>query len=83
MPSLEVLSLAVNYVSTLSDFKFCPNLQELYMRGNKIDSLWELEHLQGLRKLKIISLSENPIASSPSYRKAIIKMVPWIEKIDN
>jgi len=42
MTSLEVLSLAVNQITTLQDFRYCTNLRELYLRQNKISSFMQL-----------------------------------------
>jgi Leucine-rich repeat (LRR) protein len=36
MPNVEVLSLSVNQISTLRDFRNCTRLQELYMRKNQV-----------------------------------------------
>jgi hypothetical protein len=53
------------------------------MRNNKISALKEVEYLSNLKKLKILWLGENPVADCPIYRSAVIKMVPWIERLDN
>lgn len=39
MQALEVLSLAVNKISTLRDVQYCQNLKELYMRKNNLANL--------------------------------------------
>ena len=83
MPALEVLSLAVNHINTLYDFRNCNNLRELYLRGNKIATLKELDYLTSLKKLRVLGLSENPISSHPLYRKAIIGVLPWLDKVDD
>jgi Leucine-rich repeat (LRR) protein len=82
MPSIEVLSLAVNHISTLKDIQNCFKIQELYLRNNKISNFKELEYLKNLKKLKILSLSENPISDHSQYRKKVISYVPWLEKLD-
>jgi Leucine-rich repeat (LRR) protein len=83
MQQLEVLSLAVNQISTLRDVQNCYNLKELYMRKNNINNMNEIRYLQDLSKLKIISLGENPIAEHPKYRLMVLYFCPSLEKIDN
>ncbi len=41
LPNVEVLSLSVNNISTLRDFKHCARLRELYLRKNRIADLAE------------------------------------------
>ena len=83
MGALEVLSLAVNNVTTLKDVQYSSNLRELYLRKNIISDMNELRYLQNLRKLKILSLSENPIAEHPKYRLLVVRCVPGLDKLDN
>lgn len=51
--NVEILSLSVNKITSLSPFKDCLKLRELYLRKNKIGSLKELVHLiKGKRQQK-------------------------------
>jgi Leucine-rich repeat (LRR) protein len=84
MLALEVLSLAVNKVSTLRDVQGCYNLRELYMRKNNLASLAEVpRYLGGLSGLRKLSLGENPMAEHPRYRQFVIKALPQVENLDN
>lgn len=83
MQQLEVLSLAVNHISTLKDVQNCFNLWELYMRKNTISNFNEIRYLQDLQKLRVLSLGENPIADHPKYRQYLLYFCPQLEKIDN
>ena len=76
MPNIQVLSLSVNKIASLRDFGLCPRLMELYLRKNEVSDLYELEHLQGLGHLRVLWLSENPIAEHYNYRLAAIACVP-------
>lgn len=84
MVALEVLSLAVNRVSTLRDVENCKNLKELYMRKNNLSNIAEVPtYLRGLFNLRKLSLYENPIADLPRYRQYVVKALPQIEQLDN
>ena len=39
LPNVEVLSLSVNKISSLNDFKYCSKLTELYLRKNLISDI--------------------------------------------
>ena len=51
---------SVNCITTLADIQNCKNLQELYIRKNKIGNLDELCWLRDLTKLRSLWLEENP-----------------------
>lgn len=78
-PQAEVLSFSVNNLRSLKSFQGCQNLKELYLRSNKIDTFQQLKFLSGLKKLRILTLSENPLERSfepQSYRHTVLKFVP-------
>lgn len=83
MPALQVLSLSVNNISNLEPFACLRNLQELYLRRNNISDMGQLSYLTGLKNLKVLWLSENPIANEPFYREIVIKCLPNLEKLDD
>jgi cilla- and flagella-associated protein len=83
LTNLEVVSLSVNKISTLQDFGGCPRIQELYLRKNNVVDLNEIYHLQPLKYLKVLWLSDNPCASDQLYRLFIIKALPQLKKIDS
>jgi hypothetical protein len=82
MPSLEVLSLSGNRITSLRSFSHCVNLQELYLRKNFIEDLNEVHSLRGLKYLHTLYLEENACTNSKDYRKFIIYMLPRICKLD-
>ena len=55
---------SVNCITTLADIQCCKNLQELYIRKNKIPDLNEVCWLRDLTKLKNLWLEENPACNS-------------------
>lgn len=83
MPFVEVLSLSINEISSLREFAACKNLQELYLRKNKISDLNELFYLQNLVNLKKLSLAENPCVEHKNYRYTVLKALPHLQLLDN
>ncbi|XP_023571827.1 protein C21orf2 homolog isoform X2 [Octodon degus] len=85
MPSLEVITLSVNSVSTLEPVSRCRRLSELYLRRNRIPSLDELFYLKGLPHLRVLWLAENPCCGpSPHlYRMTVLRNLPHLQKLDN
>ena len=83
MPSVQILSLSLNKISTLSDFAHCPQLEELYLRKNDIADINELYYLTSLQKLRKLWLAENPCAEAPNYRHTVLKALPDLEILDN
>ncbi|XP_047419194.1 cilia- and flagella-associated protein 410 isoform X2 [Sciurus carolinensis] len=85
MPSLEVITLSVNSVSTLEPMSRCRRLSELYLRRNRIPSLDELFYLKDLPHLRVLWLAENPCCSpSPHlYRMTVLRNLPGLQKLDN
>ena len=52
----------MNTISTLADIQFCKNLQELYIRKNRIPDISEICWLRDLPRLRNLWLEENPCA---------------------
>ena len=83
MPSLEIVSLAVNKIKTLKPFANLQNLKELYLRRNLISNLNEIKYLTNCENLNILWLSENPISENPNYRSVVIGVLPQLVKLDD
>ncbi|KAM4887916.1 cilia- and flagella-associated protein 410 isoform 2-T2 [Thomomys bottae] len=85
MPSLEVITLSVNSVSTLEPMSGCRRLSELYLRKNRIPSLDQLFYLKDLPHLRVLWLAENPCcgASPHLYRMTVLRNLPHLQKLDN
>lgn len=82
MPNIEVLSLSVNSINSLREFANCRKLQELYVRGNKIGNLAEVQYLQNLPDLRVLWLCENPCANNEYYREYVINVLPQLTTLD-
>eukprot|EP00092_Neocalanus_flemingeri_P013855 GFUD01014946.1.p1 GENE.GFUD01014946.1~~GFUD01014946.1.p1 ORF type:complete len:365 (-),score=133.53 GFUD01014946.1:100-1194(-) len=84
LQNVEMLSLSLNSLTSLSDFQDNKNLQELFVRKNQIQSLKELIWLRDLSRLKHLWLAENPCAEgNDRYRQTVIRNLPQLEKLDN
>ncbi|XP_075855258.1 cilia- and flagella-associated protein 410 isoform X1 [Microcebus murinus] len=85
MPSLEVVTLSVNSVSSLEPMSRCQRLSELYLRRNCIHSLAELFYLKDLPRLRVLWLAENPCcgANPHRYRMTVLRNLPNLQKLDN
>ncbi|XP_064617225.1 cilia- and flagella-associated protein 410-like isoform X2 [Liolophura sinensis] len=83
MPNLEVCSLSVNGITTLKDFSYCQNLQELYIRKNAIENLSEICHLKTLPKLRSLWIADNPCCNRKNYRSTVLRHLPNLQKLDN
>ena len=83
MPNLEVCSLSVNKISTLRDFGKCPKLRELFLRNNNISDIKELAYLTNLQNLKILWLSNNPVAKVNNFRLLVVKALPNLASLDD
>ena len=53
MTNVEILSLSVNNITSLRDFRGCMKLTELYLRKNEIVDVAELQYLMPLKGLKV------------------------------
>ncbi|XP_006802754.1 cilia- and flagella-associated protein 410 [Neolamprologus brichardi] len=85
MPNIEVLTLSVNSISSLSPLAGCLSLSELYLRRNMIPSLSELSHLRPLTRLRVLWLAENPCCGTDAtqYRLTVLRCLPRLQKLDN
>ncbi|CDW81890.1 UNKNOWN [Stylonychia lemnae] len=83
MPNIEICSLSLNKITTLKDFATLKKMSELYLRKNIIQELSEVKYLSQCNNLRVLWLSENPIAQHALYRKFVIKCVPNLTKLDD
>ncbi|XP_044532534.1 cilia- and flagella-associated protein 410 isoform X1 [Gracilinanus agilis] len=85
LPSIEVITLSVNSVSSLEPVSHCLQLSELYLRRNHIGSLDELFYLKELPRLRVLWLAENPCCGPDPrhYRMTVLRNLPGLQKLDN
>ena len=83
MPQLEIISLSLNKIKTLKWFARMENLIELHLRENLIEDIEEIKYLINCPKLRILSLSGNPISKELNYRDIILSKLPQLVKLDD
>ena len=81
--NLQWLDLQNNYLQKLDPSLLAfKNLKTLYLQGNYISDLQELQLLQDLPNLRILSIHSNPLAYIKNFRLFIIALLPELRKID-
>ncbi|KAK3579819.1 hypothetical protein CHS0354_014966 [Potamilus streckersoni] len=58
------------------------NLQILYLHGNQITDLREVEKLAKLPKLRKLTLHGNPVDAMKGYRQIVLSMLPNLQVLD-
>lgn len=81
--NVEVLSLSVNEITDLEPLSACGNLREVYLRRNDIGDVHQVLHLARLPFLSSLTLSDNPIAQDPNYRKFCVAALPSLVRFDD
>jgi U2 small nuclear ribonucleoprotein A' len=84
LPRLKMILMSNNRVARIAPGlgEHIPNLDTLILSNNKIESLSELDNLEGLGKLKMLSLLGNPVAQKPNYRLYLVAKLPSLKVID-
>jgi len=67
------LRLDDNGLRSLANIEKLEKLQTLFVSGNRIQELFEIEKLAELPHLLELSMMANPIARKPNYRMVVIK----------
>ena len=81
-PNLSIVSLTDNKISSLKCFQNSHQLQELFVRKNRLADIREIEHLRGLKNLRVLWAEDNPVADLPDYRQQVIRILPQLYKLD-
>lgn len=81
---LEVCALSDNHLddSIFTALSSCTQLRELYLRRNCIRDIASLAQLALFPRLTHLMLSENPVASEPTYRAECLRHCPALVKLD-
>jgi hypothetical protein len=87
--NLTVLSASMNELddSALDEIvSGCPALEELFLRGNRLDDVAGLARLSRLSKLKVLWVGDNPLSgrvSASDLRLLLLRCCPGLEAIDS
>ncbi|CAH8655723.1 unnamed protein product [Dicrocoelium dendriticum] len=83
LPSLKTLTLSNNAIKGgLDAILNCPNLEQLNLSGNKIESVDALLPLAKLSSLRSLDLFNCDVAGSENYRKAVFAALPNLKYLD-
>lgn len=81
--AISWLDFSFNDISVLNDtlLEF-PNLTTLYLHGNHIMSLAEIDRLAGVSKLRTLTLHGNPLEAVDGYRQYVLGTLPTLKQLD-
>jgi hypothetical protein len=83
-PNLQIISLSLNFLTTLQPFQACHQLQELHLRKNNIRNVNEIKYLKDLKKLSTFLLNDNPCCeTTESYRLKVIRILKNLKSLDS
>lgn len=80
-PNLSVLDLSRNRLTTTQPFAHLKTLDELWLSGNKIAKIEDVQPIAAL-PLDTIYLEYNPLQDDPLYRKRLAETIPALKQID-
>lgn len=80
---LAWLDLAFNDLKTIdSAILDLPNLTTLYLHGNNLGRIAEVDKLSSLTWLKSLTLHGNPIEMNVGYRQYVLSRLPQLQSLD-
>ncbi|XP_018653554.1 Acidic leucine-rich nuclear phosphoprotein 32-related protein (ANP32/acidic nuclear phosphoprotein-like protein) [Schistosoma mansoni] len=83
LAGLKTLELSNNLISGgLDALLKCPNIEQLNLSSNKIESMDVLIPLAKLSELKSLDLGNCPVTSTENYRKKAFAMIPSLKYLD-
>ncbi|XP_054754224.1 leucine-rich repeat-containing protein 51-like [Lytechinus pictus] len=81
---LEFLDLSFNEILKLdNDILQYPKLKILYLHGNMISKLEEINKLAALPNLYNLAIHGNPIENEPEFRPYILSHLPHLKKLNS
>ncbi|CAH8866555.1 unnamed protein product [Trichobilharzia szidati] len=83
LTSLKTLELSNNLISGgLDALLKCPNIEQLNLNSNKIESMEALVPLAKLSELRSLDLGNCPVTTTENYRKKTFAMIPSLKYLD-
>ncbi|XP_039264780.2 leucine-rich repeat-containing protein 51-like [Styela clava] len=81
--TIEWIDLSFNDLSCITGLlDKLKNLKRLYLHGNTIDKIQEVNKLAVLPDLKSLTLHGNPIESEKGYRQFVLSTLPSLKTLD-
>jgi len=81
-PNLSVLDLNRNRLTSTDPLVHQPALDELWISGNCIATMDDVQSLTDIKELDTIYLEFNDCQKDPLYRKKLSELMPNLEQID-
>ncbi|KAA0190510.1 hypothetical protein FBUS_09351 [Fasciolopsis buskii] len=85
MTNLRIVSMSTNLLCSLDSFSACIQLQELYLRSNRIGDIHQVAHLKFLTKLQKLWLENNPCCETEpkeQCRYSIVRNLTSLTHLD-
>ncbi|CAH8624313.1 unnamed protein product [Heterobilharzia americana] len=83
LTSLKSLELSSNLISGgLDALLKCPNIEQLNLSSNKIESVEALLPLAKLSELRSLDLGNCPVTATDNYRKKTFAIIPSLKYLD-
>ncbi|XP_032499955.1 leucine-rich repeat and guanylate kinase domain-containing protein isoform X3 [Phocoena sinus] len=79
---LQILDLSHNQISSLQGLESHDFLEVINLEDNKIAELGEIEYIENLRLLRVLSLLRNPIREKSDYCSFVIFMLLRLTELD-
>merc|ERR1711973_692996 len=80
---LQSIDLSFNELNKIDEaILLFPNIRSLYLHGNQISNLNELNKLTKISKLRRLTLHGNPIETMPNYRPRVILLLQNLKSFD-
>ena len=80
--SLRHLSVAGNRISNCRGLEMVPSVHELNLAFNILKKVEDLSAVRGLKALRVLNLTENPICQSSRNAAAVRMLVPKITSVE-
>jgi len=83
LTNLRDLSLFSNNISVIENIDQCTNLECFSIGKNRISKLDNLLKLRPFKKLRCVTLEENPVCDDPEYRMFVLAFLGQLKYLDN
>mmetsp|Transcript_19614 Transcript_19614/g.27676 ORF Transcript_19614/g.27676 Transcript_19614/m.27676 type:complete len:142 (+) Transcript_19614:1-426(+) len=84
LQNLQWLDVSFNHLTAVDpEILQFPNMKALYLHGNNLSKLGDVERLKKLPKLISLTMNGNPIQSAKIYRCFILGCLPQLKSLDH